>query len=576
MGHRVAVLRDGRLQQVDTPGARSTTARSTPSSRRSSGRRRSRSSSPPSGRASRRVHGVDVPLDRAVAGRAGEQGRRGLRPSPGTSSGRPSSGPGATSLALNVELVESLGAESFVYGRPADADETADRVTVRLDKRTHLAGRGRRARRAEPWRGAPLRRRVGRADRGLRCRHAPVPGPPAGSTSRAIAEPGASSWRARSRFGAAYDAGVTGVELDVRLTADGEVVVWHDAVLLPEKCLPTGRDLVGARVADVTLEQLRTVDVGCRTLEGFPAQRRPRALASPRSPRSWPHGQERAPDVWWTIELKVDPRDAGESEAPRLLEGVLESVHAAGLESQCFVHSFDWAVLELSARARTRRAPLGARGDGDVGAGQPAGPAACVVGEPRHLCDGAAAVGAQVISPQHELVDEGLVERAHAAGLRRAAVDGQRPGAHGRARRACGWHGSSPTIPTGPSSRSLARRPSGPAQDPSPPRREGRTVGPRAPSGVPTAGPGAEALVHTGAGPVAPPRGKRSWVGTPEPHPLAGTAFQRTMICPKGTDVNRPAVRQHVACGGRPRHPATDRRGGGRPAARARATTRCR
>ena len=40
-------------------------------------------------------------------------------------------------------------------------------------------------------------------------------------------------------FTAAYAAGVSGVELDVRLSADGEVVVWHDAVLLPHKARST-------------------------------------------------------------------------------------------------------------------------------------------------------------------------------------------------------------------------------------------------------------------------------------------------------------------------------------------------
>ena len=76
-----------------------------------------------------------------------------------------------------------------------------------------------------------------------------------------------------SSFRAAFDAGVTGVELDVRLTADRQLVVWHDPVLLPLKCLPTGPDLVGAHVADLTLAQLRTVDVGSQVLPGFPGQR---------------------------------------------------------------------------------------------------------------------------------------------------------------------------------------------------------------------------------------------------------------------------------------------------------------
>jgi sn-glycerol 3-phosphate transport system ATP-binding protein/multiple sugar transport system ATP-binding protein len=155
MGHRVAVLRDGRLQQVDTPerlydhpvntfvaafiGSPAITLVE---------------SSVREGAAS--VHGVRVPLDRALSARAGEKVVVGLRPEswrvvetpapdrrngsdsdPGSRS-ESGSGSSSTALPLTVELVESLGAESFVYGRPAGADESVGRVTVRLDKRTHL------------------------------------------------------------------------------------------------------------------------------------------------------------------------------------------------------------------------------------------------------------------------------------------------------------------------------------------------------------------------------------------------------------------------------------------------------
>lgn len=220
-------------------------------------------------------------------------------------------------------------------------------------------------------------------------------------------------------FEAAYDAGVTGVELDVRLTSDGAVVVWHDPVLDPAVCVPTGPDLLGARVDALTLDELRTVDVGSRTLPAFPGQQ-----ASPDArictlDEVLSHGTERAPDVWWTIELKVDPRDAAESAGRRrLLEGVLESVHRAGLERHCFVHSFDWAVLELSAELApdVLRSALvdgavtwvpGSPLTGSVRAGETHG----------DVFAGAVAVGAHVISPEHGLVDADFVVRAHAAGL---------------------------------------------------------------------------------------------------------------------------------------------------------------
>ncbi len=139
MGHRVAVLRDGRLQQVDTPeqlydhpvntfvasfiGSPSITLVE---------------SKVEQGVAS--VHGLAVPLEREVAARAGGSVVIGFRPESwrivGAGDGAKNE-TGVESLAISVDLVESLGSESFVYGRPVAAEE-ASRVTVRLEKRTHL------------------------------------------------------------------------------------------------------------------------------------------------------------------------------------------------------------------------------------------------------------------------------------------------------------------------------------------------------------------------------------------------------------------------------------------------------
>ncbi|MGO4598541.1 glycerophosphodiester phosphodiesterase family protein [Terrabacter sp. 2RAF25] len=220
-------------------------------------------------------------------------------------------------------------------------------------------------------------------------------------------------------FAAAYAAGVTGVELDVRLTGDGHVVVWHDAVLLPYKCLPTGPDLVGARVDDLTLAQLRTVDVGSLTLPDHPGQQPAPGARISTLAEVLRHGVEHAPGVWWTIELKIDPRDEREVAARRpLLEGVLADVRALGLERQCFVHSFDWSVLELSADMApdVLRSALVESSVTWVPESPLTG--SVVPGETHHdVCEGAVAVGAQVISPEQAMVDRAFVERAREAGL---------------------------------------------------------------------------------------------------------------------------------------------------------------
>ena len=133
MGHRVAVLRDGRVQQVDTPERLYDAPVNTFVASFIGSPAITLVESPVRDGVAH-VHAVPVPLDRSIASRAGERVVVGLRPESWhvVESGTPDS------LPLNVELVESLGAESFVYGRPVDGGTDVERVTVRLDKRTHL------------------------------------------------------------------------------------------------------------------------------------------------------------------------------------------------------------------------------------------------------------------------------------------------------------------------------------------------------------------------------------------------------------------------------------------------------
>lgn len=220
-------------------------------------------------------------------------------------------------------------------------------------------------------------------------------------------------------FRAAYEAGVSGIELDVRLTADGEVVVWHDAVLLPHKVRSDTPGLVGSRIADLTLAQLRSVDVGSQTLEAFPDQQPAAGAHIATLAEVLSLGVEHPSGIWWTVELKVDPSDPAEVATRRLLvEKVLACLHEAGLDDQSFVHSFDWAVLEL---ARDLAPAVGRSALVEAGVTWEPGSAwtgSVRVGETHiDVCAGAAAVGAHVVSPEHVLVDEAFVARARELGL---------------------------------------------------------------------------------------------------------------------------------------------------------------
>ena len=134
MGHRVAVLRDGRLQQVGTPEELYDRPVNTfvasfigsPAITLVEAQVREGVAE---------VHGARIPLDRAVAAKAGEKVVVGLRPESwhlvdaGADNG----------VDLKVELVEALGSESFIYGVPVGAEQedgvASQRVTVHSDKR---------------------------------------------------------------------------------------------------------------------------------------------------------------------------------------------------------------------------------------------------------------------------------------------------------------------------------------------------------------------------------------------------------------------------------------------------------
>ena len=237
-------------------------------------------------------------------------------------------------------------------------------------------------------------------------------------------------------FDAAVAAGVTGVELDVRLTRDGDVVVWHDPTLQADKCTFTGEDLTGARVDELSLAQLRTADIGALTLPAFPRQAAAPGSTMLTLDELLERYADRA-DAWWTIEVKCDPTDPREAATREELTGkVVEAIIAAGVEERSFVHSFDWAVLELAERldpSLLRSALLA--GPEQY---QPGSPWIGTV-DPREHDDvqaAVAALGAVVLSPHHQWCEPAFVERAHAVGLGVLPWTVNEPDDHARVRAA--------------------------------------------------------------------------------------------------------------------------------------------
>lgn len=187
---------------------------------------------------------------------------------------------------------------------------------------------------------------------------------------------------------AGMDAGADAIEIDVRLSADGRVVVLHDPTL--------DRTTDGRGPADErTWAELARLDAGSwfsRRFRGEPLLDLDSALALVRG---------RAPLL---VEIKAREPGRPRSLHPadrRLLHGVLAAVERAGALENVVLSSFCWPVLAAAvADAPSVRLAL------TVGAGEREDPV-----------DAAGRIGATALHAHRRLCTRSFVARAHAAGL---------------------------------------------------------------------------------------------------------------------------------------------------------------
>ena len=180
-------------------------------------------------------------------------------------------------------------------------------------------------------------------------------------------------------FERAVQIGVDAIELDVHLTADGEVVVIHDEDL---SRTTSGEGIVGEK----TLAEIAQVDAGSRFSPAYAGQRVPtlgEVLA-------WAKGK-----VVLDIEIKGGPWPY-----PGLEQKVVDLIRQHDMVEQTIVISFHHPTVA------TVKALAPELATGTLWSAQPIDPVAV-----------ARAAGANAILPFWSYVDEETVERAHAAGL---------------------------------------------------------------------------------------------------------------------------------------------------------------
>jgi len=159
-------------------------------------------------------------------------------------------------------------------------------------------------------------------------------------------------------FQHAIDVGADGLELDLLVTRDGVPVVTHNPCLSSD----TTRDAAGnwlsgegPAVSDLTLEELRTYDVG-----GL----RPGSDGSRKNPHQKQLHHCRIPtlDEFLTlvkncprkvellVELKHSPIEDDQISPDDFVKLVADSLLEHDLVNQSYIHSFNWQILSATAR----------------------------------------------------------------------------------------------------------------------------------------------------------------------------------------------------------------------------------
>jgi len=167
---------------------------------------------------------------------------------------------------------------------------------------------------------------------------------------------GALLWPENSLFAfvSAAKAGFDGAELDVQLTRDDGLAVFHDFRLKPELCREAnGRWLDRKRawpIRTVDLSELRKLDIGRPKPGTFYAVRHRRV--TPRDGECIPSlgdviaAVRGTPNFRLFIELKTSVKDRTLSASPEALAEVLVAeLRAANFLSRAVLVGFDWAAL---------------------------------------------------------------------------------------------------------------------------------------------------------------------------------------------------------------------------------------
>jgi glycerophosphoryl diester phosphodiesterase len=154
---------------------------------------------------------------------------------------------------------------------------------------------------------------------------------------------------ALAAFEKALEVGVTTLEMDLQITADGREVVTHDRKTNPAKCLDTqpAFPYAGKYVKDLTFAQVRTLDCGSTRWSQYPNQELSPGAKMPTLREVFDLARKhKAYGIRFNIETKVEAA-APQETAPReqFVQIAAREIRRSGFLRNVTVQSFDWGAL---------------------------------------------------------------------------------------------------------------------------------------------------------------------------------------------------------------------------------------
>jgi glycerophosphoryl diester phosphodiesterase len=230
-------------------------------------------------------------------------------------------------------------------------------------------------------------------------------------------------------FERALDLGVTTLELDVGLTADGVLVVTHDPALNPAITRDAGGQWLPGRgplVKSLTFRELQAYDVGridpaapyART---FSSQQPRDGTRIPALAEVFALVQARGAPVRFNIETKLSPHQPGDTASVEAMtDALLQAIREAGLRERVSIQSFDWRSLrrvqQLEPAIPTAYLSVQTLNNDNVN--DPAWTAGMRLADHGSVPRMVKAAGGAVWAPNGGAVTEALVREAQALGLK--------------------------------------------------------------------------------------------------------------------------------------------------------------